>query len=245
MSTWASGETPRQVPYLTAREIERRAMALLAEYERRHGPVAEPPVPIDEILELHLGLQLEFGDLRERLGRPGVLGALLTNERCVAIDGHLDPNTHPRQEGRYRFTLAHEVGHWVLHRHLQGATLVELATEHISHGGRSRERQRIEVQANLFASCLLMPRLLVRQVWRDIRGGDSPFCVDAVDERSSYATLRAVLRSVLSPYDERGPDDVLLEHFSRPFAARFQVSAEAMRIRLEQLQLVIRADRRR
>ncbi|MBK9126309.1 MAG: ImmA/IrrE family metallo-endopeptidase [Phycisphaerales bacterium] len=245
MSTWASREAPRPVPYLTAREIEQRAMALLADYERRHGPVVEPPVPIDEILELHLGLQLEFGDLSARLGRPGVLGALLTSERCIAIDGQLDPNTHPRQEGRYRFTLAHEVGHWVLHRDHQGATLVELATEDMSQAGRSRERQRIEVQANLFASCLLMPRLLVRRVWRDIRGSDSPFCVEAVDERSAYATLRAVLGSVLSPDDERGPDDVLLEHFSRPFAARFQVSAEAMRIRLEQLQLVIRADRRR
>lgn len=215
-------------------------MALLADYERTHGPVAEPPVPIDEILELHLGLQLEFGELSERLGRPGVLGALFASERCVAIDGHLDPNTHPHVEGRYRFTLAHEVGHWILHRHLPGVTLVELATEHVSHEQRNRMRQRIEVQANLFASCLLMPRAMVRQVWREVRGNDNLFCIDGLDERSPYAVMRALLRSVLSPYDDRGPDDVLLEHFSRPFAARFLVSAEAMRIRLEQLELVIR-----
>jgi len=35
-------------------------------------------------------------------------------------------------------------------------------------------------------------------------------------------------------------DDMLLEHCSRPLADKFQVSAEAMRIRLEDLGLLLR-----
>ncbi len=34
------------------------------------------------------------------------------------IDESLDPKKNPAKEGRYRFTLAHEGGHWRLHRHL-------------------------------------------------------------------------------------------------------------------------------
>ncbi len=238
MKAWATGTTERAVPYLSAREVERRAAGLLAEYGRRREPVTAPPIPIDEILELHLGLELEFADLAEQLGRTGVLGVLLTERGCVTVDKQLDPTAHPRQEGRYRFTLAHEVGHWVLHRHLPGIPLVAL-----SEGALDQQlevRQRIEVQANQFASCLLMPRVLVRQVWRALRGSDRPFVVDELEARHPFAVLRAIVRATLSPYDDRGPDDVLLEHFSRPLAQRFQVSAAAMRIRLEQVGLVLR-----
>ncbi|MBK8008612.1 MAG: ImmA/IrrE family metallo-endopeptidase [Rhizobiales bacterium] len=33
------------------------------------------------------------------------------------IDDSLDPEENPSMLGRYRFTLAHEIGHWRLHRH--------------------------------------------------------------------------------------------------------------------------------
>lgn len=103
---------------------------------------------------------------------------------------------------------------------------------------RGAVAQRIELQANLFASCLLMPRRLVRAVWREMRGTDGPFCVDETAKRSDYFTMRTILRSTLG--SERDADDVLLERFSRPFAQRFHVSGEAMRIRLEQIGLIVR-----
>ncbi|MSP96591.1 MAG: hypothetical protein EXR29_05055, partial [Betaproteobacteria bacterium] len=37
------------------------------------------------------------------------------NEERIVIDESLDPEEHPAMEGRYRFTLAHEGGHWRLH----------------------------------------------------------------------------------------------------------------------------------
>lgn len=230
--------TSPPVRYMPAAEIERRAARLLTEYEQQRGTIETPPIPIDEIVELHLKLTLEIAHLSERLAIPGVLGALYRENRCITIDASLDPNTHPAQEGRYRFTLAHEVGHWQLHRSIGGVTLLELATEQISAEQRERTHQRIELQANLFASCLLMPRRLVRAVWREMRGTDGPFCVDETAKRGDYFTMRAILRSTLG--SERDADDVLLERFSRPFAQRFHVSGEAMRIRLEQLGLIVR-----
>ena len=46
------------------------------------------------------------------LGIPDVLGALWVNERQIYIDQALDPEEYQGALGRFRFTLAHEIGHW-------------------------------------------------------------------------------------------------------------------------------------
>ena len=38
----------------------------------RHEPIAELPIPVDEILEFHLGLHLGFTNLEERYGKSRV-----------------------------------------------------------------------------------------------------------------------------------------------------------------------------
>ena len=47
------------VPLLREEVIEGEAEMLLADYGREHGAVVCPPVPIDEIIELHLKLEFE------------------------------------------------------------------------------------------------------------------------------------------------------------------------------------------
>lgn len=66
----------RRVPFLPDRQIEQEAEVLLAEYGQAHGAVTEPPVPVDEMIELHLGLSLEFHDLQKLFGVGDVHGAL-------------------------------------------------------------------------------------------------------------------------------------------------------------------------
>ena len=73
---------------------------------------------VDEIVELYLGLCLEFKDMEQLFGVPDVHGALWVNERRIGIDQQLDPDKFPAKLGRYHFTLAHEAGHWRLHRQL-------------------------------------------------------------------------------------------------------------------------------
>ena len=50
----------KKVPYLTPAAIEQDAAALLAEYARARGEVIVPPIPIEDILEKHLKLGIEF-----------------------------------------------------------------------------------------------------------------------------------------------------------------------------------------
>ena len=62
-------------------------------------------------------------------------------------------NSAVRSEGRKRFTIAHEFGHYILHRHQQD--LFECGDDDIETGDNN-ERD-IEAEADLFASTLLMP----------------------------------------------------------------------------------------
>ena len=94
---------------------------------RRAASSIAPPIPIEDIVEKHLKLGIEFDDMHRLLRRaasglgldPDILGAICFDERRIVIDESLDPEENPSKEGRYRFTLAHEGGgHWRLHRHL-------------------------------------------------------------------------------------------------------------------------------
>lgn len=58
---------------------------------------------------------------------------------------------------RDRFTIAHELGHYFLHYRLP-----ELSGE---QGFGRGDRNRAETEANVFASCLLMPRELFSSTW--------------------------------------------------------------------------------
>ncbi len=65
-------------------------------------------------------------------------------------------------ETRRRFTIAHELGHFVLHRELIGDGIVEDAL--LRAQGLSN---RVEAQANRFAADLLMPRHLLDAAHRE------------------------------------------------------------------------------
>src|SRR3954469_6280512 len=118
---------PKKVPYLQEEQIERDAAALLAEFAQKRNAVIAPPIPIEDIVEKHLKLGIEFDDMHRLLNHPrsgldldpDILGAIWFDDRRIVIDESLDPEENPSKEGRYRFTLAHEGGgHWRLHRHL-------------------------------------------------------------------------------------------------------------------------------
>ena len=58
------------VPYLSEEAIERDAAALLAEYAQARGVTIERPIPIEDIVEKHLKLGIEFDDMHRLFGVP-------------------------------------------------------------------------------------------------------------------------------------------------------------------------------
>jgi len=105
---------------------------------------------------------------------------------------------------------------------------------------RSTEKKLpVEWQADCFAACLLMPYKLVRSAWEEWRGGLEPIILSEMPDRRQRLQAELLRRGG----GKSGPDgegDMILENAVRPFADLFQVSAEAMRIRLEKFGLVAR-----
>ena len=188
----------KRVPYLSDETIERDAAALLAEYAQARGVTVKPPIPIEDIVEKHLKLRVEFDDTHKLFGIPrdpecdaDILGAIFFDEARIVIDESLDPEENPAMEGRYRFTLAHEaVGHWRLHRHLFARDPAQAflfggpaAPSFVCRSSDAMKRE--EWQANFAASCGLMPRN------RCSRHGASASAMQALDpeaqEPSNFA----------------------------------------------------------
>ncbi len=219
-------------PFIPEPRIERAALELLAGYGRQFGAVEAPPIPVEEILEAFLSVDLEFDDLAGSYQLPDALGATFLAENRVVIDQSLDPTENPRMAGRYRFTLGHEIGHLRLHapKREQTGNLFAATPEPEAPGMilcRSSKKPPEEWQADCFASHLLMPKDMVLAAWREETGGMAPH--NAIDEAAAL--------TVPPEYAARGWKPAV--QMARQMAARFNVSGESMQIRLESMGLLL------
>jgi Zn-dependent peptidase ImmA (M78 family) len=242
------------VPYVSDELIETDAQTLLAEYAHSRGTVIEPPIAIEDIVEKHLKIGLEFDDTHRLFGvprsgsgaSPDILGAIFFERNRIVIDESLDPDANPAQEGRYRYTAAHEVGHWRLHRGLFGRDLSQTS---LLDGNpqpsvicrSSQGKTRIELQADLYASCLLMPRKLVFAAWDEAFPDRKQRVLRPAESIDHPFVEIQRLAGRIPGAEFAGSDDQALDSFAKPFAERFLVSPIAMRIRLEKLGLLHRA----
>ena len=137
------------------RYFEPRAHALRDRYLAAFGG-DEIPVPVEAIAEDLLGLRVEESD---ELG--DCSGMLLPAERLILV------NAGERLAGevpvrRQRFTVAHELGHWVCHA--LGARLPQPTYCRAKDLAEDADRA-LEREANVFAAELLMPEEAVRAAW--------------------------------------------------------------------------------
>lgn len=127
-----------------------RAGALRDRYLAQFGG-AELPVPVEQIAEDLLGLSVAESEELQ------VSGLLLPAEHEVWLNA-LEARESP---GRRRFTIAHEVGHWVC-QCLEGRVAPIFCRSTDVGVGEGRQLER---EANVFAAELLMPEPLVRAEW--------------------------------------------------------------------------------
>ncbi len=133
------------MPLLSGPVTDERAHELRRRYQERFGG-AEFPVPVESIAEDLLGLEVE----REAID---VSGMLFPAERRILVNA-------AEAETRQRFTIAHELGHWVC-QCLEGRTdPIYCRAEEI---GVDPEAKALEREANVFAAELLMPEEAVRK----------------------------------------------------------------------------------
>jgi hypothetical protein len=126
-----------------------RAHALRERYHRLFA-TDELPVPVEAIAEDLLGLHVDESEALD------CSGLLLPAERRVVLNAGEPPV-------RRRFTLAHELGHWVC-QVLEGHRAAVYCRDVDVSEAADRTLER---QANVFAAELLMPEHAVRQMFRE------------------------------------------------------------------------------
>jgi Zn-dependent peptidase ImmA (M78 family) len=123
--------------------IERLTEQLLSEFA---GP--SPPVPVERIATAK-GCVIRQSDLKE------ISGILVRTPSGSVIGVN---RNHP--ETRRRFTIAHELGHFLLHEG-EGVTYDEDFRVSLRSDQSSTGTQVAEIEANFFAASLLMPNRLL------------------------------------------------------------------------------------
>jgi Zn-dependent peptidase ImmA (M78 family) len=131
-------------------KIRRQAQSLL-----RENRIHEPPVRLESIAK-RLGITIKFEPFEEDIS-----GVLYRDQNATIIG--VNSFQHPN---RQRFTIAHEIGHFVLHEidvHVdKGYRMV------LRDGTSSQAIDALEIDANRFAAELLMPENMVRKDVREL-----------------------------------------------------------------------------
>ncbi|MFN9690843.1 MAG: ImmA/IrrE family metallo-endopeptidase [Vampirovibrionales bacterium] len=205
-----------KTPFLSKPAIESKALELIETHYQKEIKSIQGFIDIDSIVEKTLGYELTFKDLSIMFNAPNILGYINGDERVVYIDGALAEDS--KQEGRCRYTIAHEIGHAVIHIPKPSdaiqLNLLEMdkpmsifCREQDIKIKMTETYDRIEYQANYFASCLLMPRYPILEAIK-------PFYGSKGIQRYAFNMTEAV--------------PVL--------AKQFRVSNQAMKYRLEEFQ---------
>ena len=196
--------------YYREQALERIARDVITAYDPRLYYGSPAAIPIEDIIEAQ-GLVLEYQYLRNN-GR--VLGETIFDDGLTAIydwENHrydllpvkggtilIDCSLCEEEAstGRLRFTCAHELAHWLLHKRLYSGTGESAAMMTGTNIVRT-QNSALEMQANLLGSILLMPLPQVKRCFYQLQSGR--------DRQQLVADMAGI----------------------------FQVSKQAMRIRLE------------
>jgi hypothetical protein len=197
-----------KAPFLRRTDIWKQA----DELRERLLPHGTLPVPVLDLAEFDLGLELyPKADLR----RAGDIEALLLGDsKTIVVDR--DAFMDPRAENRLRFSVAHEIGHLILHgefyRSLRHANLA--AWKQFIKDIPEREYGWLESHAYEFAGRFLVPPGPLKELLND-----------------AVETART---AGFTEWDASG--ETALGFIANHICRRFGVSAEviARRLRIEQ-----------
>ncbi len=123
------------------------------EFLSRYNPRRKIPVPIEEIVEFDFGISIRT--IPNLASIIEVEGFTSNDLKCMYIDESL----FLRVPTRYRFTLAHEMGHIILHRRIfERVNIHSIDSWMDFYDNLGTERNSWELQAYNFAGLILVPR---------------------------------------------------------------------------------------
>lgn len=162
--------------------LEAIARKVISQYDPclLHAPF---PIPVESIIEQVYGLTMEFQFIRSNgrvlgetvfeaamvpiyeRGNGGGYKLIPVKAGTVIIDASL---IHNRGDGRFRFTCAHELAHWVLHKEFYTQCGETAAMTSVVRS--SETDAAIERQADRLGCYLLMPKGAVKMAFYNTNG---------------------------------------------------------------------------
>jgi len=151
------------VPILNRTAIEKKAYALIQEYDgySLENYCKPPVVGMLEYLKNKYNLSLSFTELGI-INDNKIYGRIVFSQNHIYIDADLS-----QEGGLFMYTVAHEIGHWVLHRSKpimsedsdEPLDQIDDCQVNLSGGNKlDTVRDWMESQANEFAVAFLMPK---------------------------------------------------------------------------------------
>jgi Zn-dependent peptidase ImmA (M78 family) len=170
---------------------------------------------LTKFLEPKYNVKFEYDLLEDE----NYLGKIEFNPLTIKIS-----NKARTDRNRWRFTLAHEIGHLILHSPLLKERLEEKNdTENtlaLKYSSTNKNSERLEIQANLFASYLLLPECMLLPVMNAMF--------------TEYRIHRKCLILDSQPVNQKEVFQIL----SR-LSILFEASIESIKIRLMKLNLLV------
>jgi hypothetical protein len=200
----------RKLQRMSSAQLEAKAAEVAAYFSWEYN--AEP-VPVEDFA-LMLASAGKIKYMRSRLGHIAAGVAVLGFFRQgkppeIAIDTELGHGP------RFRFTLAHELGHLALHRKTDvGGNFTDTSATIFSQGG-GNDRQWAEWQANNFAAYLLLPRVAM---------------LDIIASKSSIFGLNSVGALISKPQTQAEISGIM--KLAAYIAHRMDVSSQTASLRL-------------
>lgn len=190
-----------KVDILSRTQIDNEAENFLMKY-RPNALKKATKLDLETIIENDLGLDIDYQNLDEN---HQILGATIFKDGYMNVYNNgkkelkkfykntmvfdIKLSEDYKQEGRFLFTLAHEIGHWVLHRkHFfideQQQSIFDLLQEETKENfivcakrnenamlyvRKKTPEEWIEWQADNFASSLLMPKDIFKYTYENLR----------------------------------------------------------------------------
>lgn len=215
--------------------VEEFAAARLAEFEALLGTKLEPPIPIELMAERLLGLSILWEPIDELPGET-IFGGIRPEERLIVMNEKRRA-LFTEKPGLVRSTVGHEMGHWDL--------FVDKSTiDHPMLTGFDRP-DTFPLRSTPIGEVVIISRLMAspegQALLREIDArADDPHEARAVNRYAAAISMPTALirRDALAIDRTAWPPLYAL-------AKRYEVTISALRVRLEQLDLLyVREDKK-
>lgn len=191
-----------QGPSITFRDVE----TAVDKFLRTYHPSNSLPIPIEEIVEIKMGVALyAIPGIKPLLGIDAFINSDFTQ---ITVD----ENSLTTFTARARFSIAHEIGHLILHKEWYKKYGPQNIDDYLTFHERidAKSYKYIEIQAHTFAGLVLVPKdLLLNQL---------KLRLDRVPDHENAEILIPVANDLLDIFQVSG--DVILRRLEREGVVR-------------------------